>query len=144
LLSNVTLASFSEQAIEQSHTGFFGIIITNQEGKEEFVITNTVPFIEGQSYGWIIKLGQEFTKVKRKEVFELPEKPSTWGSGEVSGEHEISEDRKVSITENEVVVEDGYIQSFWSVAVGDPVGDHVIRVYINDHCCPVNFHSNAI
>ena len=132
LLSNAALASVSEQADEQRRTGVFGIIIKNQEGKEKFEVTNTVPLIEGQSYGWIIRLGPGFTKVKWKEVFELPAKPDTWGSGEASGDHEISGDRKVSVTEKEVVVEGGYIHNFWSVVAGDPVGDYVIRVYVND------------
>lgn len=132
LLSNAALASVSEQPKEQRRFGVFGVIIKNQEGKEEFEVTNTVPLIEGQSYGWIIRVGPGFAKVKWKEVFELPEKPDTWGPGEASGDHEISGDRKVSITEKEVVVEGRYIQHFWSVAAGDPVGDYVIRVYVND------------
>jgi hypothetical protein len=132
LLSNTALTAIPDKAEKQPHAGVFGIITKNQEGKEQFEATKTVPFVEGQSYGWIIKLGPEFIKVKWKEVFELPASPDTWGAGEASGQHEISEDRKVSITEKEVVVEGGYIQNFWSVAPGDPVGDYVIQVYVNN------------
>ena len=114
-LSNTALAAISDKVEAQRYTGVFGIITQNQEGKEAFKPTNTVPFVEGQAYGWIIKVSSEHTKVKWKEVFELPASPDTWGPGEASGEHEISEDRKVSITEKEVVVEGGYIQNFWSV-----------------------------
>ena len=132
LLSNEAMASVSMQAKEQFHTGVFGIITINHEGKEKFEITNTVPFVEGQSFGWIITLIPGFTKVKWKEVLELPARPETWGPGEASGEHVISENRKTSITAKEVVVEGGNIQNFWSVTEGDPLGDYVIRVYVND------------
>ena len=129
---NVAMAFVPELAKEQRHTIFFGIITKNLEGEEEFEVTNTVPLVEGQSYGWIIRLGSEFAKVKWREVFELPARPETWGRGEESGRHEITEDGRICITEREVVVRDGYIQSFWDVAAGDPLGDHVIRVYVND------------
>jgi|TARA_B100000315_G_C14445525_1_gene526634 hypothetical protein len=132
LLPNVALASVTEQPKEQPHTGVFGIITKDHEGEEKFEITNSVPFVEGQSYGWIIRLGPGITKVKWKEVFELPARPETWGPGELSEEHDISEDRKISITEKEVVAKGGYIQNFWSVAAGDPLGDYVIRVYVHD------------
>ena len=46
---------------------------------------------------------------------------------------EISQDRKISTMEKEVVVKSGTIQNFWKVLAGDPVGDYVIRVYVNDH-----------
>ena len=62
----------------------------------------------------------------------MPARPETWGNGEESGQHEITEDGKISITEKEVFVRDGYIQNFWSVAAGDPLGDYVIRVYVNE------------
>ena len=129
---NVAMAFVPELAKEQRHTIFFGIITKNLEGEEGFEVTNRVPLVEGQSYGWIIRLGSEFAKVKWREVFELPARPETWGNGEESGQHEITEDGKISITEKEVFVRDGYIQNFWSVAAGDPLGDYVIRVYLNE------------
>ncbi len=116
----------------QEPCGIFGIFAKTQEGEDTFKITDTVPLVEGQLFGWAIPIGPKATKVKWKEVFELPARPETWGSGEAGGEHEISEDGKVSITEKEVVVEDGYIQNVWSVEVGDPVGDYVIQVFVND------------
>ena len=70
--------------------------------------------------------------MKWKEVFELPARPETWGHGEERGQYEITEDGRISITEEEVIVRDGYIHSFWEVEAGDPLGDYVIRVYVND------------
>jgi len=130
--SNVALAMVPEQAREQHRLGVFGIIIKGRDGKDEFKVSNTVPLIEGQSYGWIIKRGSGIAKVKLKEVFELPARPETWGPGEASGEQDISEDGRILTSEKEILVEDGHIESFWSVASGDPLGDYVIRVYVND------------
>lgn len=132
LVSNAALASVPLYAQQQRSAGVFGIIIINQDGREEFKITNTVPLVVDQSYGWIIKLDSELPRVKWQEVFELPAKPDIWDSGDISREHEIYENGRVSVMEREVDVEGGYIQNFWSVAAGDPAGDYVIRVYIND------------
>jgi len=124
------LASSSKQVEQLRPNGVFGIIVENQVGKRELEVTNTVPLTEGQSYGWIIRLPENLVMVKWKEVFELPAKPDKWGE---AGDIEISQDRKISTTEKEVVVKNGTIQNFWRVLAGDPVGDYVIRVYVNDH-----------
>jgi len=130
---NAAVAAVPGQSIKYLENSYFGIIETDHDGAEDFVITDLVPLIEGQSYGWIIKLSPGLTTVKWKEVFELPEVPETWGVGEEHGEHEISQDRKVSVTEKEVFVQDGYIENFWSVATGDPPGEYIIRIYIENH-----------
>jgi hypothetical protein len=131
--SNVSIAAVSGQGAGQFHEGYFGIIEINHNGEAEFVVTDRVPLIEGQFYGWVIKVGPQFAKVKWKEVFELPQAPQSWGPEETSGGLVISRDRKVSVTEEEVFVEDGYIANYWNVVAGDPPGDYVMRVYVNDH-----------
>ena len=123
------LASLSKQVEQLRPTGIFGIIVENQEGERGLEVTNTVPLIEGQSYGWVIWLPEDLVRVKWKEVFELPAEPDKWGE---AGDIEISQDRKISTKEKEVVVKNGTIQNFWKVLAGDPVGDYVIRVYVND------------
>ena len=132
LFSNTALATSSKPTPQINHTGVFGIIVKDQQGKENFQVTNTVPLLKDQSYGWVIRLDPTISKTKWKEVFELPTKPKTWGAGEEEGMHDISENRTTSITERDVIVEDGYIQNFWKVAAGDPTGDYIIRVYVND------------
>ena len=131
--SNLSIAAVSGQGGGQFHEGYFGIIEFNHNGEAEFVVTDRVPLIEGQFYGWVIKIGPQFSKVKWKEVLELPEAPQSWGAEETSGDLVISEDRKVSVTEEEVFVEDGYIANYWNVVAGDPPGDYIMRVYVNDH-----------
>ena len=133
LVSNAALSSVPEGTLERSYLGVFGIITKNDQGDEKFRITDTVPLAEGQAYGWIIKLEPGVRKVNVKEVFELPAKPETWGSGEADMERSISKNGTISTTEKMMVVEDGFIQNFWSVAAGDPPGDYVIRVYVDDH-----------
>jgi len=131
--SKVSFAAVSGQGGGQFHEGYFGIIEINHNGEGEFVITDSVPLIEGQFYGWVIKLGPGFAKVKWKEVFELPKAPQNWGVEETSGDYVISEDRKVSVTEGEAFVQGGYIANYWSVMAGDPPGDYIMHVYVNDH-----------
>ena len=131
LFSASGMASIPESIGEQHQTGVFGIIVSNPQGKKTFKVTNVVPFVEGQGYGWIIKLGAKFEKVKWTEVLRLPAEPRTWGRRQSHGEYQISDDRKVSVTEQEVAAKDGYIENFWSVAPGDPLGDYVIQVYVN-------------
>jgi hypothetical protein len=130
--SNLSVAAVSGQGGGQFHEGYFGIIEININGEAEFVVTDRVPLIEGQFYGWVIKVGPQFAKVKWKEVFELPQAPQSWGAEETSGDLVISEDRKVSVTEEEVFVEDGYIANYWNVVAGDPPGDYIMSVYVND------------
>lgn len=131
--SNLSIATVSGQGGGHFHEGYFGIIETNPNGEEQFVVTDRVPLVEGQFYGWVIKISPGFTKVKWKEVFELPEAPQTWSVEETSGDILISQDRTVSVTEGEVFVQDGYIGNYWSVVAGDPPGDYIMRVYVNDH-----------
>ncbi|MGI9316799.1 MAG: hypothetical protein ACR2QW_05665 [bacterium] len=133
LSSNLSIAAVSGQGDGQFHEGYFGIIEFNHNGEAEFVITDRVPLIEGQFYGWVIKIGPQFAKIKWKEVLELPEAPESWGVEETSGDLVISEDRKVSVMQEEVYVEDGYIANYWNVLAGDPPGDYIMRVYVNDH-----------
>jgi hypothetical protein len=60
----------------------------------------------------------------------LPSAPQTWSHEDKNRRREISSDRTVSITENEVVPERGIIFNFWKVAPGDPKGRYIIRVYV--------------
>jgi len=116
----------------QERTGVFGIFSKDAEGKVRFQKTDRVPLIEGQSYGWVIRLTGQADKVKWKEEFVLPEAPETWGEDDGSATRSISQDRKVLVTEKEEVPGDGTLFHFWSVVPGDPPGPHVIRVYVND------------
>jgi len=124
-------------------TGVFGILVKDAEGKERFVETDIVPLVENQAYGWIIRLGRGFDKVKWREEFTLPAAPKTWGTTETEGTREISTDKKISVTEKETLVREGRIFNFWSVAAGDPIGKYVIRVFI-DNSLVATFHFKVV
>lgn len=106
----------------------FGLINNNQ-----FIASDKVPLITGQLYGWRIQLKTNKTKIKWKEQFILPKAPKTWGElNQIDGKNSISNDKRVSITEREVIPENGIIYNAWSVANGDPKGRYMIRVLIEN------------
>lgn len=98
-----------------------------------FVPTKIVPLTEGQVYGWRIVLKTNKAKVRWREEFRLPVVPATWGDAEIKGLSSISEDRRVSVMEREVLPIDGVIVNSWAVAAGDPKGHHSMRVLIDNH-----------
>ena len=50
----------------------------------------------------------------------------------VSGAMKISADRRTATEEGDYPVVDGWVVNTWSFAEGDPVGDHIVRIYINE------------
>jgi len=141
-LSATALVPTDHPNEKQAVAAVFGIIENSADGKPAFVRTNIVPLVENQQYGWAIGLPRNVTTVRWKEEFTLPAPPETWGEGE-NGVHAISRDRKVSIKEADVLVRDGIVSNFWSVAPGDPVGEYVIRIFINDSLV-ATFHFEAV
>lgn len=98
----------------------------------DFIPTNQVPLVIGQTYGWRIKLITNKTTVKWREQFILPSAPKDWGVNKIQGKNEISTDRRVSITELEVNPINGVISNAWSVVKGDPEGHYMIRVTVDN------------
>jgi len=107
----------------------FGLFNRPETGKPLFVPSKIVPLAEGQGYGWVMQLRTIKTKIRWKEVFTLPSAPITWSADK----SQISQDRRVSVTEKEVAPQDGMIYNSWSVASGDPKGRYVIRVIVENH-----------
>lgn len=89
-----------------------------------FKPAESVPNVVGQSYGWRARIDGA-GEVNWREEFTLPKAPDVWGEGEVSG------DGRTSVTEGTALPKDGYIHHLWTVAVGDPNGDHVMTVWLN-------------
>jgi hypothetical protein len=107
----------------------FGIFRVDESGSLTFIPTNKVPLQEGTSYGWQIQLDGYEGSVTWKEVFKLPKPAETWVNSE---NVTISEDRTEAVTVRTVQTEDGIIANSWSVAAGDPVGNHKIEIYIDN------------
>lgn len=110
--------------------GAFGLFSNAVDGPAQFTPATVVPLVEGQGYGWILKLRTSKRQVRWREEFNLPAAPQTWGEREQLGRRSLSEDSRVAITERVVEPADGLIYNSWAVAKGDPAGKYRIRVYV--------------
>jgi hypothetical protein len=63
------------------------------------------------------------------EVFTLPGAPASWGTLENTT---ISQDGRMATSTNVLTPSDGWIGNGWCAAKGDPVGDHLIEVWLGD------------
>lgn len=109
----------------------FGLFNLSDPSKPSFVPSASVPLVPGQAYGWFIRVRTDKAKIKWREEFTLPVKPTTWGAAEPVGTRSISNDGQTSVTEREVSPDKGLIFNSWSVAPGDPKGKYMIRVFID-------------
>jgi hypothetical protein len=107
----------------------FGLFARTGEGVR-FTPSTTVPLIENQSYGWGLRVDTKRSPLSVREELELPAAPKTWGP-DVPG-RTISEDGKTSSSTRSLTPDEGYLGYAWNVEIGDPEGNHVIRVFIND------------
>ncbi|MFS2163535.1 hypothetical protein [Variovorax sp. Varisp62] len=107
----------------------------------DFKVSNTVPRVVNQSYGWILKLNQKTGKVRVLERMTLPETPKTWGAG--GQPYGMSTDRKTLSLDVTLTIYDGTISKSWSVANGDPPGHYLISAYV-EGSAPVQFEFDVI
>ena len=107
----------------------------------DFKVSNTVPRVVNQNYGWILKLNQKSGKVRVLERMTLPETPKTWGAG--GQPYGTSADRKTMSLDVTLTVHDGTISKSWDVANGDPAGHYLISAYVEDSA-PVQFEFDVI
>lgn len=110
--------------------GEFGLFNFSDPSKPSFVPSALVPLVPDQAYGWIIRIRTDKAKIKWREEFTLPVKPTTWGAAEPVGTRSVSNDGRTSVTEREVTPDQGLLFNSWSVAPGDPKGIYIIRVFI--------------
>jgi hypothetical protein len=113
--------------IEQAAVGVF---FRTPDGQIDFRPAKTIPLKPDLQFGWVIGLTTTKPTVRWREEFILPEAPQTWGP--VEGNHQLSEDRKVSILEREVPAGSGVVYNVWTTSPGDPKGRHVMKVTIED------------
>ena len=108
----------------------FGVLRTEKNGKVTFIPTTKVPFKEGKVYGWRIQLQNYQGKLTWLEVLTLPKPPLTWGTD--NGEHFfLSLDGTKSVVKRTDLVKKGVVSNFWTVSTGDPVGKHILEVYVD-------------
>jgi len=129
------IAHISSLCAEETHTriaspvGEFGIYEDFKAKVLVFRNTSRVPNKIGQDYGWRIPTKLKIPVIVREEIT-LP-LPGRFFSGEINGDYmAVSEDRKTVIFDREIIPEDGYLYSCWTVVADDPVGPHRIKVFI--------------
>ncbi|MEA5618129.1 hypothetical protein VB711_09815 [Cronbergia sp. UHCC 0137] len=110
----------------------FGIKKVDSQGKVNFLPTNKVVLKAGDSYGWRIQLQNHKPVVTWREVLTLPKAPETWATQE-SDNFSISPDGTTATSKRKQTLTNGMIENFWTIAPGDPVGQHKIEVYIDQH-----------
>jgi len=137
------LASSQPVVVLDKQFGLFSI--TNEHIR--FVPSSSVPLIEDQVYGWRLRVNTERNVILVRDELELPLAPTTWGDA-VAG-RTISEDGRTSIMTRSLTPDEGYIFNMWTIAHGDPLGGHVVRVFIDDkpvatfHFTVINIQPNA-
>jgi hypothetical protein len=108
--------------------GEFGIYRQGDEGEPVFEKTDAVPLIVEQNYVWRLRVRTKADSVQVREEFKLPAPPKVWNP---SSEHfEASKDGASAVSELDLPVDEGVIEHGWSVAKGDPIGEHTIKVFI--------------
>jgi hypothetical protein len=110
----------------------FGIFTTDKSGQQSFVPSTVVPLVPGQAYGWVMRVQTNKPTIKWREEFLLPKQPATWGEPDPTGAQSVTTDGLISITEREVAPDHGLIYNSWAVAAGDPKGEYVLLVFVED------------
>ena len=112
------------------------------EGKRKFHRSTEVPWIEGLSYGWVLRLKTTRESVNVREEFELPAAAKNWDTAGAGSKVKISKDRRSIVVEKTYSTNSkGFIYNFWSIAKGDPTGPYKIKVYLDNILVAVfDFH----
>ena len=113
----------------------FVVSVSDGEGNERSMEADVVPYLpERACFGWRIRFAEAPPLVRYREVLKLPEAPAFWsGENDAYSPHVYSADRTTATTEQFAAPDpEGWIESAWCIAEGDPVGAHSIDVYIDD------------
>jgi len=110
---------------------YFGVKITDPDGRSRFLQTDVVPNLESQRYGWFIWVGETQTPIRWTETLELPG-PATWPDVAAATGIAVSPDRRAATIEAEALPTRGFVSHFWEVVPGDPSGPHQIVVRFAD------------
>lgn len=113
----------------------FGLFNVGSDGSAVFEPAAVVPLVQGQGYGWMLKLRTDAKQVRWREEFVLPAAPAVWnGAASVPADagvkHTLSSDSRVSVMERVVAPEGGVVMNAWAIEKGDPAGKYRIRVFV--------------
>ena len=107
----------------------------------DFKVSNTVPRVVNQNYGWTMKLNRKNGKVRVLERMTLPQAPQTWGAG--GQPYGTSADGKTISLDVTLTIYNGSISKSWDVADGDPPGHYLITAFI-ENSAPVQFEFDVV
>jgi hypothetical protein len=105
----------------------FGYLTKHEGGRLTFTDSMQVPYRLGMSFGWALSLSSPNPVVTWREEFTLPARPVTWPLVQ-----DISADGRTARTVKTEMLVGEPIINFWTIAEGDPVGRHVIHIFIED------------
>jgi hypothetical protein len=103
----------------------FGIYQLDPPRLMAFTATNEVTLLEGQLYGWRLYVRTSHTEIRVRSVLELPSIPLLWGFFDT-----VESDPRIASNEELLPIIDGVVTNAWEVAVGDPAGEYVLRIFI--------------
>jgi hypothetical protein len=109
----------------------FGVLKTDGNGEDQFFETGEVPAVDGQVFGWTVKLQTTRETVHWQEHLRLPAAPADWGDAAEDPEILISGDGKnVAVKGESPVVQESIERFYWALAPGDPPGDYALDLAV--------------
>lgn len=125
---STTIASRRAIAVSKAE---FGVFRVDKNGKTTFIPTTKVHLEEGNKYGWRIQMKDYKGEVTWREVIRLPQRPESWGTD--NGENfSIEANGTEGVTTRTQLTKDGVIRNSWTMVSGDPLGKHMIDVYVDE------------
>lgn len=105
----------------------FGLFQNQPDGTYNFQSTISLPLVEGQEYGWILRVNTSRQEINlREEYYFLIEAAAAGGSSPSSGLE------PVAVIESDVAPLGGLIINSWKVEAGEPTGERSIKVFIDE------------
>ena len=110
----------------------FGIWTPDASGELRFRMTDEVPYLDEQAFGWRLRDGGPEQPVKWVERLELPAAPGSWEGVRESPNVTLSDDGRTATTFGLSLPGDDFIGNVWFVSAGDPTGDCRLSVELAD------------
>ena len=115
----------------------FGYFAQQPGGSPQFVETYEIPLVPGTEFGWWIQLRGAGQQVGWREEMTLSAAPLNPGDAR-------RVQPNVLVREGVEKPVDGWIGQTWLLDAGDPVGQHSIKVYVNNVLVETfRFHTRA-
>lgn len=123
-------ATHDHKSIEVTQAAF-GLFPSEESGRTKFVSSTKIPFVVGESYGWVLTVKTSRKTVKYRDELTLPKPITQWGQP-TGAEQMVASDGKSAVAEREASVENGQIHGGWGIADSDPRGRYVSKVTLED------------